>query len=113
VVFVAMGEDDGADVFAILSEIGNVGHDDVDAEEFRFREHEAGIDNDDVVFPAEGQAVHAEFPEAAKGDDFQFFALHLSGSMLTPAWAFEMRGCWERSCSNICRNCLGTSASAH
>jgi hypothetical protein len=83
VVFVAMGEDDGADMFAVLSEIGNVGHDDVDAEEFRFREHESGIDDDDVVFPAEGEAVHAEFAEAAKGDDFKFFALHLSGSMLT------------------------------
>ncbi len=49
-----------------------------------FREHEAGVDDDDVVFPAEREAVHSEFAEAAEGDDFQLICLHLSGSMLTP-----------------------------
>ena len=83
VVLVAMGEDDGADVLPVLDEVGDVGHDDVDAQQLCFREHEAGIDDDDVVFPAEGEAVHAEFAEAAEGDDFQFICLHLSGSMLT------------------------------
>ena len=84
VVLVAMGEDDGADVFPVLGEVGDVRHDDIDAEQLRFREHEAGIDDDDVVFPADSEAVHAEFAESAKGDDFQLICLHLSGSMLTP-----------------------------
>ena len=88
VVFVAVGEDDGADVLPVLSEVGDVGHDDVDAEQFRFREHEAGVDHDNVVFPADREAVHSEFAEAAEGDDFQLICLHLSGSMLTPAWVF-------------------------
>ena len=83
VVFVAMSEDDGADMFPVFSEVGDVGHDDVDAQQFRFREHEAGVNNDNVVFPADRQAVHAEFAEATEGDDFQLICLHLSGSMLT------------------------------
>src|ERR1700739_4280642 len=70
VVLKAMGEDDGADVFPVLGEVGDVGHDDVDAQKFRFREHEAGVDHDNVVFPADRQAVHSEFAEAAEGDDF-------------------------------------------
>ena len=82
-VFMTMGEDDGADVLPVLGEIGDVRHDDIDAKELRFREHEAGIDNDDVVFPADREAVHAEFAESAEGDNFQLICLHLSGSMLT------------------------------
>jgi hypothetical protein len=68
VVFVAVGEDDGADFLAVLSEIADVGDDDVDAEELFFGEHQAGIDDDNVVFIAEGQAVHAELAESAEGD---------------------------------------------
>ena len=65
VVFVAVGEDDGADVLLVLDEVGNVGDDDVDAEELGLGKHEAGIDDDDVVFIAEGEAVHAELAESA------------------------------------------------
>ena len=48
-------------------QIGDVGNDDIDAEQFGFGEHQAGIDDDDVVSPADGHAVHAEFAEAARG----------------------------------------------
>ena len=65
VVFVAMGEDDGADVLLVLDEVGDIGDDDVDAEELGLGEHEAGIDDDDVVFLAEGEAVHTELAESA------------------------------------------------
>jgi hypothetical protein len=60
-----MGEDDGADVLLVLDEVGDVGDDDVDAEELGLGEHEAGVDDDDVVFIAEGEAVHAELAESA------------------------------------------------
>ena len=92
VVFVAVGKDDGADVFPVLGEVGDVGYDDVDAEQLRFREHEAGINDDYVVFPADREAVHSEFAEAAEGDDFQLICLHLSGSMLTPVCVFGCGG---------------------
>ena len=35
VVLVAVGEDDGADVLLVFNQVGDVGHDDVDAEQFR------------------------------------------------------------------------------
>ena len=76
VVFVAVGEDDSANALAVFGEIGNVGDDDVDAEEFGFGEHESGIDDDDVVSPANGHAVHAELAEAAEGNDLQFSGGH-------------------------------------
>jgi hypothetical protein len=66
VVLMPVGEDDGADLGAVLDEVGDVGDDDVDAEEFIFRKHEAGVDDDDVVLPAEGEAVHAEFAETTE-----------------------------------------------
>ncbi len=76
VVFVAVGEDDAANTLAVLGEIGNVGDDDVDAEEFGFGEHQSGVDDDDVISPAHGHAVHAELAKAAEGDDLQFSAGH-------------------------------------
>jgi hypothetical protein len=83
VIFMAMGKDDGTDEFPVLRKVGDVGYDDVNAEEFRFRKHEAGVDHDDVVFPADRKAIHAEFAEAAERDNFQLICLHLSHSMLT------------------------------
>ena len=65
VVLVAMGEDDGADEVFILDEVGDVGDNDVDAEELGLGKHEAGVDDDDVVFIAEGETVHAELAESA------------------------------------------------
>ena len=76
VVFVAVGEDDSANALAVFDEIGNVGDDDVDAEEFGFGEHESGVDDDDVVTPADGHAVHTELAEAPEGDDLQFSSWH-------------------------------------
>src|SRR5579862_7539932 len=60
VVLVAVGENDAANLVAILGEVGNIGHNDVDAKQFGFREHEAGVDDDNVVLPAHGHAVHSE-----------------------------------------------------
>ena len=76
VVLVAVGEDDGADLVAVLDEVADVGDDDVDAEQLFFGEHQAGVDDDDVVAAAEGEAVHAELAESAKRDNLQFFISH-------------------------------------
>jgi hypothetical protein len=61
---------------AILDEVRNIGDDDVYAQEFGFGEHEAGIDDDNVVAEANGHAIHAEFAQAAQGDDLKFSAWH-------------------------------------
>jgi hypothetical protein len=68
VVFVAMREDDGANVGAILLKVSDVGNDEIDAEKLGFREHHAGVDDEDVVADPQGHHVHAEFAEAAERD---------------------------------------------
>src|SRR6266478_8263992 len=68
VIFVAVSEHDGADMGAILFQIGDVGDDEVDAEEFGLGEHHAGVDDDDVVTKPQGHHVHAKFAEAAERD---------------------------------------------
>ncbi len=66
VVFMAVREQDGFDLVAVFGEVGDVGDDDVDAEEFFFGKHQAGVDDDDVILPAEGHAVHTELAEATQ-----------------------------------------------
>src|SRR5258705_894270 len=75
-VFVSVGENDGANVLPVLSKIGNVGDDDVDAEQFCFREHQAGIDDNNVVSPAHGHAVHTELAQPAERNYVQFSRWH-------------------------------------
>jgi hypothetical protein len=66
VVFVAVREDDRLDLRAILGEVGDVRYDDIDTEQFFFRKHQSGIDDNNVVLPAEGHAVHTELAEATQ-----------------------------------------------
>ncbi len=83
VIFVGVGEDDGANFGAVLLEVGDVGDDDVNAEEFGFGEHEAGVDDDDVITEVEGHHVHAEFAKAAEGDGKEGWFGHLRGHTWT------------------------------
>src|SRR6266704_1261130 len=53
---------------SIVLEVGNVGNDEVDAEQFGFGEHHARVDNDDVVAVAKRHHVHAKFTETAQGN---------------------------------------------
>ncbi len=73
-----MGKDDGADMLLVLDEIGDIGNHDIHAEQFRLRKHEPGVDHDNVVVPAQREAVHAELAQSTQGNDLQFFSLHLS-----------------------------------
>jgi hypothetical protein len=38
----------------VFNQVGDIGDYDIYAQEFRLGEHEAGVDHDNVVFPAEG-----------------------------------------------------------
>ena len=67
-IFVAVGQDNGTDVLAILLEVGDVGDDEVDAEELGFGEHHAGIDDEDIVTETKDHHVHSKFAETAEGD---------------------------------------------
>src|ERR1017187_1957514 len=83
VVFMAVGQNDGANVLPVFNEIGDVRHHDIHTKQFRLGEHKPRVDHDNFVFPAHYHAVHSELAKAPKGYDFQFFSLHLSGLILT------------------------------
>ena len=59
-IFVSVSEDNSANSLAILSQVRNVGDNYVDAEQLGFGEHEPRIDDNNVVPPPHGHAVHAE-----------------------------------------------------
>ena len=65
VVFMTVRKNDAANALAIFDEIRNVWDDDVYTEQLGLGEHKASIDDEDVVTPAEGHAVHAELAEAS------------------------------------------------
>ena len=75
-VFVAVRQDQGADVLLVFLEVGQVGHDQVDAQQLGFGKHHAGIDDDDVVAVADGGHVHAELAQPAQGDYLQLAISH-------------------------------------
>ena len=55
---------------ALLLQLGQVGNDEIDAEDLAFRERHAGIDDETRVAAHEGHEVHAELSEAPERDDF-------------------------------------------
>jgi uncharacterized protein YijF (DUF1287 family) len=76
VVFVTMRQKNAAHALAVFDEVRNVGNDDVDPEQFGLGKHQPRIDDQDVISPAHGHAVHAELAESAQGDDLQFSGRH-------------------------------------
>src|SRR5213594_396431 len=62
-VLVSVREHDAAYSLPVLDQVGNVGHNDVDAQQFGFGEHQSGVDDDNVVAPAQGHAVHSELAQ--------------------------------------------------
>ena len=76
VVFVTMRENNGANALAVLNQIGNFRNNNIDAEKFGLGKHQARVNDDDVVAPAHGHAVHSELAQAAQGDNVQFSSWH-------------------------------------
>ena len=69
VVLVSVREDDATDLLFVLDQIGDIGDDDVHAKKLDLGEHQAGVDDENVVFVADGEAVHAEFAQSAERND--------------------------------------------
>src|SRR5260370_16178778 len=69
VFLMAVGQDDRPDLVAVFYEVGDVGDNNIHAQQFGFREHQAGVNDDDVIFPAHGHAVHPELAQAAHSHD--------------------------------------------
>src|ERR1700680_1558199 len=76
VIFVTMSENNSTNMLAVLGQIGDVGNDNIHAEKFGFGEHEAGIDDNNVVAPAHGHTIHAELAEAAQRYNEKFSGWH-------------------------------------
>src|SRR3954469_10726622 len=89
VVFVAVRQDDAADFVAVLEQISDIGDNDVHAQQFGFGEHEAGVDDDDVVTPANGHAVHSELAQTTQGNNVKFAAWHRKAVPNTQYRVFE------------------------
>ena len=69
VVLVGVGDEERAHLGAVLLEVADVGDDEVDAEHLLVREHEAAVDDDDVVAVLEDVHVLADLPHPAERDD--------------------------------------------
>jgi len=69
VILVGMGDEERTDVGAALLEVGDVGDDEVDAEHLLVGEHQAAVDDDDVVPVLEDVHVLADLPYPAERDD--------------------------------------------
>jgi hypothetical protein len=69
VILVGVRDEERADVGAVLLEVGDVGDDEVDAEHLLVGEHQAAVDDDDVVAVLEHVHVLADLPHPAERDD--------------------------------------------
>ena len=68
VILVAVGDQESANLVAVLPQVGDVGNDEVDAVHGLIGEHESAVDHDDVVAVLEDVHVLADFPYASEGD---------------------------------------------
>ena len=67
----AVREKYGLDFVLVFEQVGNVWNDNIDAQQFLIREHDAGVNDDDGPIGPKRHHVHAEFTESAKGNDFE------------------------------------------
>ncbi len=76
VILVSVGHDDPPDDVLLVVEIAKIGDDIVDPQHIVFGEHDAGVDDQDVVAVLNGHHVLANFPQAAQGNESQILTCH-------------------------------------
>ena len=76
VVFVTVGENDALHPLPVFGQVGNIRDNNVDAQQFGLGKHQAAVDDDNIVTPSDGHAVHPELAQAAEGYDVQFSSWH-------------------------------------
>ena len=88
VVFVPMGQKDRANLVAVFSQVTDVGNNNVHTQQLFFRKHQTGIDDNNVILPAESHAVHAELAQAPQRNHLQFILCHQPSILAShPEWA--------------------------
>lgn len=68
VVLVTVREEHRTQLLLVVSQVAEVRDDEVDSEHLFFREHQSGIDDDDVVAVFDQHHVAADFAQATKRD---------------------------------------------
>ncbi len=76
VVFMPVGEQNAANLVAVFNQVSEGGNDDIHAEQLVLREHHSGVDDDDVIVPADGHAVHSELAQATERHNVKFSGWH-------------------------------------
>ena len=95
VVLVGVGDEERLDLVAALLEVGDVGHDEVDAEHLLVGEHQPAVDDDDVVAVLEDVHVLADLADAAERDDAERLAG--SGAVASPSAGTQKIAIWSAS----------------
>ena len=76
VVFVPVSENNALYFLPVFGQVGDIRDNNIDAQKLGFRKHQAAVDDDDIVTPSYGHAVHPELAQAAEGYDVQFSSWH-------------------------------------
>ena len=69
VILVAVRQHDGLDLILVLDEVADVRDDEVDAEHVLIREHQARINDENLVIHADDCHILADLPQASERDD--------------------------------------------
>jgi hypothetical protein len=85
-----VSQNNTADFVSVLQQISNVRDNNVHAEQLGFREHQACVNDDNVVTIAHGHAVHSKFAKTAKGYKMEFMRGHGQQMMLTPIYVASL-----------------------
>ena len=75
-VLVAVRQDQRPDLLLVLFQKGEIGHNQVDAQQLVFGKHHPGVDHDDLVGVAQGGHVHAELAQSAQRNHLQLVFSH-------------------------------------
>ena len=73
----AVRYDDGAHLFPVFQQVGEVRDYQIHTQQIISREHQSGVDDQNIVAIADGHHIHAEFPEPAQGDHFHCIFSHI------------------------------------
>src|SRR5258708_37463345 len=101
-VFVPVAEEDSEHLAAWLEQVRDVGQDEVDPQHVLLREHEPGVDDEDLVLPLERPHVDADLAKAAEGQVSKPRSANRGPRELTPealsSWGFHKRFSCSASC---------------
>ena len=73
-VFMAMGDDNGLNLFFIFNQIGEVRNNNINAQQIFFRECQSGIEYDDFIAIFKNGHVLTDFPKTSQRNNSQLRA---------------------------------------